>query len=47
MRMWPPAYGILIRVTREETRLGPFTIPANTLVGTNFIGLNHNPKYYE
>lgn len=45
--MWPPATGILARVTREDTQIGPYKIPGGTLVGTNIIGLMHNPKYYE
>jgi cytochrome P450 len=45
--MWPPATGILARVTREETTIGPYTLPANMLIGTNIIGLMHNPKYYD
>lgn len=45
--MWPPATGILARVTREDTQIGPYQIPAGTLIGTNILGLMHNPKYYE
>jgi len=45
--MWPPATGILARMTREDTQIGPYKIPGGMLVGTNIIGLMHNPKYYE
>lgn len=44
--MWPPATGILARKTREEMKIGPYTLPADMLVGTNIIGLMHNPKFY-
>jgi cytochrome P450 len=44
--MWPPAVGILNRVTKVETAIGPYTIPAGMNVGTNIIGLMHNSKYY-
>jgi cytochrome P450 len=45
--MWPPATGVLARVTREETKIGPYTLPADMLIGTNIIGLMHNPKFYD
>lgn len=44
--MWPPAVGILLRVAKEDMNLGPYQIPRGTLVGTNMIGLMHNPLYY-
>ena len=47
LRMWPPATGILARVTREDVKIGPYNIPADMLIGTNILGLMHNPKYYE
>jgi len=28
-------------------QLGPYKIPKGMLVGTNMIGLMHNPKYYK
>jgi cytochrome P450 len=47
LRMWPPATGILARVTREDVKIGPYNVPKGMLIGTNIIGLMHNPKYYE
>lgn len=44
--MWPPAVGILLRTARRNIKIGPYEIPAGMLVGTNIIGLMHNPKYY-
>ena len=44
--MWTPAVGILLRVAQRDLNLGPFQIPKGMLVGTNIIGLMHNPKYY-
>lgn len=44
--MWPPAVGILLRIAKFDMNLGPYQIPQGTLVGTNIIGLMHNPKYY-
>jgi cytochrome P450 len=45
--MWSPAVGILLRVAQRDVNLGPFQIPKGMLVGTNIIGLMHNPKYYK
>lgn len=47
LRMWPPAVGVLIRVAQADMELGPYKIRKGMLVGTNFIGVMHNPKYYE
>jgi cytochrome P450 len=47
LRMWPPATGILARVTREPVKIGPYSLPEGMLIGTNILGLMHNPKYYE
>lgn len=47
LRMWPPAVGILLRVAKEDMKLGPYQIPKDTLVGTNIVGLMHNPLYYK
>lgn len=45
--MWPPAVGVLLRVAKNDINLGPYQIPKDTVVGTNIIGLMHNPKYYK
>ena len=45
--MWPPATGILARQTKEDMQIGPYSILKIMLIGTNIIGLMHNPKYYE
>lgn len=47
LRMWPPATGNLARVARQDMKIGPYNIPKGMLVGTNILGLMHNPKYYE
>lgn len=47
LRMWPPATGILLRRTRRDIKIGPYELPKDMLVGTNIIGLMHNPKYYK
>ena len=46
LRMWPPATGTLLRRARKDIKIGPYEIPGGMLVGTNIIGLMHNPKYY-
>ena len=46
LRMWPPTTGILARVTREDTQIGPYKVPKDICVGVNIIGLMHNPKFY-
>lgn len=46
LRMWPPATGTLARVAKEDIKIGAFSIPKGTLVGSNILGLMHNPKYY-
>lgn len=46
LRMWPPAVGILTRETTRDVKLGPYSIKKGSLVGTNLLGLMHNPKYY-
>lgn len=45
--MWPPAVGILTRVVTRDVQLGPFALKKGSNVGTNIIGLMHNPKYYK
>lgn len=45
--MWAPATGILARQTKKDVQIGPFSLPEGSLVGTNIIGLMHNPKYYD
>jgi len=40
--MWPPAVGILARVTVDQTTIGPYTLPKDMAIGTNIIGLMHN-----
>jgi cytochrome P450 len=47
LRMWPPATGTLARVAKEDVKIGDFNIPKDTIVGTNILGLMHNPKYYD
>ena len=47
LRMWPPATGTLARIAKEDIKIGPFSIPKGMLVGTNILGLMHNPKYYD
>lgn len=47
LRLWPPAVGVLLRTTRKDIKIGPYEIPKGMLVGTNIIGLMHNPKYYK
>ena len=47
LRMWPPATGILLRVTKNDMELGPYRVPGGMLVGTSIVGLMHNPKYYK
>ena len=46
LRMWPPAVGILTRETVRDVQLGPYHLKKGSLVGTNLLGLMHNPKYY-
>ena len=46
LRMWPPAVGVLNRLTVSETKIGPYTVPAGFNVGTNILGLMYNSKYY-
>lgn len=45
--MWPPAIGVLARMTREDVKIGPYEIPKGMLVGTNILGLMHNSKYFD
>lgn len=45
--MWPPAVGVLLRIAKEDMNLGPYQISKGMLVGTNIIGLMHNPLYYK
>jgi cytochrome P450 len=45
--MWPPATGTLARVAKEDTKIGPFNITKDMVVGVNILGLMHNPKYYD
>jgi cytochrome P450 len=47
LRMWPPAVGILTRVVTKDHQLGPFKLKKDSLIGTNILGLMHNPKYYK
>lgn len=47
LRMWPPAVGILTRMTTKDVQLGPYTVKKGNLVGANLIGLMNNPKYYD
>ena len=47
LRLWPPAVGTLLRTTRKDVKIGPYEILKGNLVGTNIIGLMHNPKYYK
>lgn len=44
--MWPPAVGVLNRVTIEQTTIGPYKLPKGINIGTNIIGLMYNEKYY-
>lgn len=44
--MWAPAVGVLSRLTREETTIGPYKLPADFNVGTNILGLGYNTKFY-
>ena len=46
LRMWVPTVGILLRIAKQDIKLGPYEIPKGMLVGTNILGLMHNPKYY-
>lgn len=47
LRMWPPATGNLARVAKEDVKLGPYSIPKGTIMGSNLLGLMMNPKYYD
>lgn len=46
LRMWAPAVGVLSRLTREETTIGPYKLPPDFNVGTNILGLGYNTRFY-
>lgn len=47
LRMWPPAVGILFRMTREDVKIGPYELPKGHILGTSIVALCNNPKYYD
>jgi cytochrome P450 len=45
--MWPPGVGLLARMATEDLSIGPYKIKKGDCLGTNFIGLMSNPKYFK
>ncbi len=46
LRLYPPAWGLSLRVSQTEVQLGPYTLPAKSAVGIFPYTLHRDPRWW-